>query len=251
MPDVVYKYYSFNEYSLDALLTNRVWLSKPSSFNDPFDCALTRDIIAHNKERDAYFEAMRSMPGKEKDMSAISRAPVPEWVLSVGISDLRNKLDSIGVCSFSEQNKSILMWSHYADRHRGFCIEYDCSYGSSLHSELQRVEYANRIPLITIKDYNRSDNEKKKAYVARLAILKSPEWSYEKEWRLVKEYNNAYYERMLKIKAVYFGARMPDDKRLEIMELIKDRAQKPEIGFFQIVRSADAFELSELFITST
>jgi len=33
--------------------------------------------------------------------------------------------DSLKVCSFSGTQYSIIMWSHYADQHRGFCIEYD------------------------------------------------------------------------------------------------------------------------------
>jgi len=28
------------------------------------------------------------------------------------------------VCSFCESKKDILMWSHYADEHKGFCMEY-------------------------------------------------------------------------------------------------------------------------------
>ena len=32
---------------------------------------------------------------------------------------------SLKICSFSATAESIIMWSHYADQHRGFCVEYD------------------------------------------------------------------------------------------------------------------------------
>ena len=28
------------------------------------------------------------------------------------------------ITAFSENNKSLLMWSHYADSHKGICVEY-------------------------------------------------------------------------------------------------------------------------------
>ena len=34
-------------------------------------------------------------------------------------------IKSIHVACFSETKESILMWSHYADNHKGFCVEYD------------------------------------------------------------------------------------------------------------------------------
>ena len=37
------------------------------------------------------------------------------------------------VCSFSAVNDSLLMWSHYGDNHRGFCIEYDLGTLSAEH----------------------------------------------------------------------------------------------------------------------
>lgn len=40
------------------------------------------------------------------------------------VEDEINNLKSFGVVSFSKRNDSILMWSHYADSHKGFCIGF-------------------------------------------------------------------------------------------------------------------------------
>ena len=42
-PDFLYRYQSLSAYSLASLTNNTIWLAKPSTFNDPLDCALTLD----------------------------------------------------------------------------------------------------------------------------------------------------------------------------------------------------------------
>jgi len=37
---LLYKYYPYNEYLLEMLITKKAWFSKPEIFNDPFDCYL-------------------------------------------------------------------------------------------------------------------------------------------------------------------------------------------------------------------
>lgn len=37
----LYKYRTYNSYSLACLANQTIWLAKPKSFNDPFDCAIT------------------------------------------------------------------------------------------------------------------------------------------------------------------------------------------------------------------
>jgi len=42
-PDYLYKYASLSAHSLASLANNTIWLAKPKTFNDPFDCAITLD----------------------------------------------------------------------------------------------------------------------------------------------------------------------------------------------------------------
>src|SRR3954471_5525958 len=52
---------------------------------------------------------------------------------------LDQELGTRGVLSLSERWNSVLMWSHYADNHRGVCIEFDLAEGS--YPSLQPVNY--------------------------------------------------------------------------------------------------------------
>ena len=42
-PEFLYIYQPLTAYSLASLVNNTIWLAKPSTFNDPFDCAITLD----------------------------------------------------------------------------------------------------------------------------------------------------------------------------------------------------------------
>lgn len=45
-----YKYFSFNEFTLDSLSKNKIWVSHPESFNDPFDSTIRISDQEHNKK---------------------------------------------------------------------------------------------------------------------------------------------------------------------------------------------------------
>lgn len=69
------------------------------------------------------------------------------------ISDMLDKmLQKFGVISFSEVNDNILMWSHYADQHHGFCLELKRSKNNSLgsHRTLEEI-YSEKTPLLSLK----------------------------------------------------------------------------------------------------
>jgi hypothetical protein len=73
---------------------------------------------------------------------------------------------------------NLLMWAHYADDHRGICLEFDLR-NDVLCSAL-RCEYLREFPLMKV--YERSEE-------ANLLILlaKGDVWAYEQEYRLIAQ----------------------------------------------------------------
>ena len=67
------------------------------------------------------------------------------------------------------------MWSHYADGHRGICLEFDR--GNDLIGTTQQVKYRKTYPEWT-NPYEMPDP-------LDLILTKSEEWWYEREWRIV------------------------------------------------------------------
>jgi hypothetical protein len=62
----LYKYRAFNEYSLSNLKNDTIWLAKPESFNDPFDCSFAIDKTFSAKRYRRWSKEMGKMVGLSK-----------------------------------------------------------------------------------------------------------------------------------------------------------------------------------------
>ncbi|WP_146143863.1 DUF2971 domain-containing protein [Photobacterium phosphoreum] len=100
--------------------------------------------------------------------------------ISQSLSDKSNEL--IGVLSLTEKSDNLLMWSHYADSHRGYCISFESKHPffNRKRSEkdefyyLRKVDYIEYRPAKMLVDMSGTD----------LFLLKSNIWEYEQEWRI-------------------------------------------------------------------
>jgi hypothetical protein len=153
--------------------------------------------------------------------------------------------DSLKICSFSETSDSIIMWSHYGDQHQGFCIEYgveDLPPSDMFVRMLFPVVYSERLFDAT-RYFQAAIRDSKKfniLFPALAALYKSPEWRYEKEWRLVIPANLVKHPgawRVPKPKAVYLGSLMKEPNRAAVIEVCERRG----IAVFQMSLVRDSF----------
>lgn len=78
------------------------------------------------------------------------------------------------------------MWSHYADSHKGICLEFDINRGGFFYNNLLPVQYRKRYPKFELSDYQ--DEENMMFTMHQQAICtKSVLWKYEKEWRVIAD----------------------------------------------------------------
>jgi hypothetical protein len=285
LPRRIYKYRSNNDNSRDNLRNNTVWLSSPYSFNDPYDSSIKvsydpivsdaiRSLLEEFIAKHRLFEHLSA-----EDLEAVKRAPKPqvklaelivekvepaaagrgpdllgfirsidEWYISAMESRVTDfHKDSLKVCSFSKVNDSIIMWSHYGEQHRGFCIEYDLSDlgPSDLNARLLfPVVYSKAI--FDATEYFRKaigDRSLSNVLFPLLAALhKSPEWKYEREWRLVIIAGMVRQEsnwQMAPTKRIYLGAKMEPKRRDELVEI--SNARKIEVRQMRVRK--DSFTL--------
>ena len=143
------------------------------------------------------------------------------------------------IACFTESNDNSAMWGHYADSHRGFCIEYDfqkiltaCSEKCAdiqhctslmMSPAIAPVIYADVrydasqiiLPLLLSRMADLAHTAIKPFYEDLLVIVKSlltksSVWSYENEWRMISMLpDNTLFCRIYSLKptAVYIGAR--------------------------------------------
>ena len=158
--NVLYKYYADNTYNRCALDNNYIWASHPLNFNDPYDCALHFELTNLKTE-------------------------LPQNTIDA----LNKYINEKAIICFSEVYNSILMWSHYADSHKGFCIAYKKDYFQQYHAKksgnrLKNINYTHSINI----DAKGMLEDKLWCEVEKLLTTKYADWSYEREWRFLLEY---------------------------------------------------------------
>lgn len=91
-----------------------------------------------------------------------------------------NHLSETGVISFTEAIDNIIMWSHYADSHKGMAIGFNPKH--EFFKELERIRYTTQRPNLR-KEFS--------AFWGAELFFKSDQWMYEKEWRLIKQFSQS------------------------------------------------------------
>jgi hypothetical protein len=226
-PDYLYKYRALDKYSLASLTNNTIWLAKPESFNDPFDCAITLDRRRYKESiLHALVVAMeRAKPAGLRREHLQDVWPVDKEAFERFREGIYEAMQAMGICSFSASANQMLLWSHYADNHKGFVIEYDCSEGTELRELVRKVIYQDEMPSVAATDFSALNRER--AFDA-LWLTKAKCWGYEDEWRVMTDKGNCSFTAPSKMVSIIFGARMPDSDREIITRALR---HQPEITF--------------------
>ena len=171
----LYKYCAYNTNSLAILINKKIWAAKPESFNDPFDCDIKFIPDINSEAFNKYLNRTgRSTGNRQSDYDTFLRG-LQEFIEK----DIKN----FGVFSMSQINDNILMWSHYANQHKGFCIGFfrktDNLLGDITKTRpvVYDCDYPEADPLDENGNYDHSCSIK-------MLFTKAKNWEYEKEWRL-------------------------------------------------------------------
>ncbi len=223
IPDALYKYCSLddntdlNEAKLQTLQNQKIFMSDVKSLNDPFDSK----AYFYRPEMLTKYDRLKHCDGRLiDDFSSFFRVA---------------SLTSNGVSSMP-------MWAHYANNHKGYCIEYDMKHlqNSKLSAITFPVQYANRrIDVTSIMDHQVDRMiqaiEDQKAQGRKIILyddltmiflvsffcnIKHDTWSYEHEFRCTvgatipgMPYFNAAP------KAIYIGAKCADSHVSQLISI--------------------------------
>lgn len=154
---------------------------------------------------------------------------------------LYGEIGKRGVLSLAERWDCPLMWSHYADEHRGLCIEYDTTENAC--PNIKAVDY-RRPRSIKVSDLvewkvNGSANAAKAIYDT-FFFAKAPQWRYEREWPDINTSGRAS-SAPFRISAIYFGLRCDAAVQTSIVKL-HTNAERP-IKFYGIYPLDGSFRL--------
>jgi hypothetical protein len=260
LPRKLYKYRRFNTSTLRLLSQAEVYYADPELFNDPLDCrpVIRTDTEVPTLEKTCYRMLVLAR-GKEKALANMNNHRYmstqhgdfrkDEAAIYCYTQDLRQEIKGLlyeemrksGVLSLAEHWDCPLMWSHYADEHRGLCIEYDLADHKCEH--LFRVDYA------TSGDIKVSDLFEWKVRGSATAehsvrnsffYAKAKQWRYEREWRDVAK-TSGVDDAPFTLSAVYFGLRCDRAVLTTVVKLFSKTSAR--LKFFEVYRKDNSFRL--------
>jgi|AntAceMinimDraft_9_1070365.scaffolds.fasta_scaffold04417_2 hypothetical protein len=238
----LYKFYSYNVHSLSVLINNKVRFSKPEALNDPFDIDI--DFISPISP-DNFVYKMKVLKNNgmiSKEQFEDYEKYIPDHEALNEISEIMNEkfrddIKKWGVFCMCEHPKNILMWSHYADHHKGFCVKFIRNEKSQLGDieKTRPVNYSCKYP----SPDPFSENGMEKLF-DELFFTKAKNWEYEKEWRMLNEEGGIELLVPGKITAIIFGLKMPVQERETIKNILSHRKN---ISFLKTIKVKNRYEL--------
>lgn len=194
---------------LVTLRNQTMRFASPLAFNDPFELTPrlekpTDDLLMEQLKAlhliEDYFQRVGIKRGQTSEESAhdyfanelpkrFEKLRTPEsWrekMLELKWEIKGIFADSFRILCCSHRDDSILMWSHYADKHRGLVIEFEADEmirGVQLSDDALKVRYRSTPPTVPALDKDINSTERG----MNLSVgTKALEWSYEEEVRLI------------------------------------------------------------------
>jgi hypothetical protein len=255
-PPYLYKYKKIldedltKDYAIDALFKSYAIFSSRKNFNDLFDSKV--ELVKPSARQ------IKSARDRAKSDDKNIYKYLNKWISNGKITiegdteiqklemEINKLIDSYAFLSLSAKNNSNLMWSHYADSHKGFCIEF-----RSEHIHADKVLYQDSIPQIELAKMlampvkpDCEDHIGKKIWHALHTKLN--EWDYEEEYRFQYDKKLKPEEKIMKVpytpdflESVIFGCRTPQKTK----DFIASNIQFP-IKFKQAYEGKSSIEIA-------
>ncbi|AIO28457.1 DUF2971 domain-containing protein [Burkholderia cepacia] len=205
----LYRYRQINTNTFGEIAERRAWFSKYSELNDPFE---GRYI---NKSSDSSLDVL---------------------------------IQTFRVCCFSKRNDNLLLWAHYAENHRGVCLEYDIPdetfktrfFPINYSASQPVIDRVNRYPVGDVNSGSLLMDMKDAVF-----LTKSEDWKYEEEWRMLRitersEEKGEKHEIPGNLSAIYFGLHTSEAARNIITKLASSTSP---VEFWQASLRAGYFSL--------
>jgi hypothetical protein len=226
----LYKYYSCSapEYLSSIICDSNLWLSSPQSFNDPFDMKWVYTVNRNPaKRRERLKGILQNNPDLAQKTWKLRQRQIDQLMLDPEGLETRvmessvKHAGAVGVCCLSQDPREILMWSHYADQHKGLVLQFDVSINPEVFLQAISVEYSADYPVVEW-----TDPQENALKVGLLRKFKS--WCYEQERRIIRpgRANSLLPFKPSALTGIILGCRFPKEQLPVIEKILKGRELK-------------------------
>ncbi|MCP3722585.1 DUF2971 domain-containing protein [Paraburkholderia sp. CNPSo 3272] len=265
LPRRLYKYKSFGVNTLRMLGEAEVYFANPHQFNDPFDCSPTVRVDVERVEVERLWKHLRMKTvgkgqaikelgnhrymateyGRHDDGAAGTAAYVGHLVSDID-DHISTHFGGRGVLSLAAHWDNPLMWSHYADEHRGMCIEFDTN--DHRCDRLEPVAYSSTRYLLVsdlIAWHLGKSGEAEQKIARQFFFAKAPQWRYENEWRAIAP-KSGVDDAPFRISAIHLGFRIDRAVATAVVKMLADARDK--IKFYGMWSEGDGFKLARYLL---
>ncbi|MDB5146730.1 MAG: hypothetical protein JWQ57_750 [Mucilaginibacter sp.] len=260
IPKILYKYRQWSDSYHQRMLTdNEVFLASPANLNDPFDASLPfrynpQEMTPENITAKLLETGRKKWPDISDDElhkrafeeQRSGRFESDAYWKEMHETNKEALHKTFGLLSLTTKRDNLLMWAHYANCHRGFCLGLDSDIlYETVGGSIGPVIYEENFPVMPL--FSKSGEEV--IPIIRMLNTKSPHWEYENEFRVTKAEaaNKAFTLPPEAIKEVILGCNMSGDDRKAIIEVIDKKL--PHVQILEAKTSLERFEL-EIFQTT-
>lgn len=251
---MIYKY--LDTRGISALFTQTLLAKVVTEFNDPFEFDVIHkygELLQHEIKDEKYDTPL---PGLTASLLLTQPMDLRKQAIEYSKelhSDFRK--DYVVLC-FSRKPKNILMWSHYAESHKGLVLGFDektfykhYNLGSG---HFEKVKYHNTKVTVDSSKFSPESISEDMGLLMSALSTKSTDWKYEAEVRsylpsgLFTIYSKNTYSVKFNpesLKEIYFGAKMTDDNQNMIIDYCYSLNKSPRIKRLRL--SETKFELIE------
>jgi hypothetical protein len=163
--------------------------------------------------------------------------------------NVQQDLYKSGVLCLCTEKKNIVMWSHYADKHKGVVIGFKAKDHNSLFFGAHKVRYDQPVPQYAEDDY-----------LNKCIYRKASDWGYENEYRVVvHDLFEDPFQKMMSPKdlcdyrsfskeevvEIYTGANYAQNLPADLVIFNELRNTYASLKQNDLVRSRGAYELED------
>lgn len=223
----LYSFRRYYEYSLADLINNTITVCPSSIMNDPLDSII-------------------NLWATEEHLGCIcsEKKHVKPYFDSFGFYRIRSFCQETDNPAY----KNVLMWSHYADEHKGFCVKYRFSRNFICQEENEMHEhmYLKKLIYSNAKiDIDTQEIDSDLAYAT-----KNKQWEYEHEVRLIvynPNHKESFYgielDKLSYIEAIYFGYRCAESTINTIKNIFKNKVVHIPKFYKMILNQHDIYNM--------
>lgn len=217
----ILKFRKIDKRLIESLERSQIYFARPEELDDPFDCNV-------NIEKSLKRAILQSSGSAREILENI----LNNNEMTKLFNQVQQEIKGYGIFSGSHKPalESSLMWSHYADNHRGVCLIYAIPVGPNeflkknqiiaiqnvIYGFNQLTEWFKKLPF-NKEIHNCAFEDMIKKYLK----IKKTDWKYQDEVRMIRKSSGIVSIDKSYLQCVCFGLRASENENL-IREKLKE-----------------------------